>query len=269
MCSFICRIAIIVSFVSAPLLASGLSNRKESQFNPHDLSGVWWVPDPGPDKLMDRGKNGDAGKCETCHISEHTVAEPPLTPWAHQHMMIQPVMPGVMAPALDICYPLGVPAQFWYTQLFPFEIIVTRDRIFQFFEKQYEWRVIWLDRNHPKGLSPPYMGDSVGIWEGNTLVVDTKGYSGGNLIEPVGVLHRMSDAFHLVEKWQRVSPNQLDLDITYYDEKVWGDKPWGGLHKEFILQPHMELMESPCSPEEDKKFDEQFSKASGPALSSR
>lgn len=239
--------------ICAPYAASA---PQESQFDLRDLSGVWWVDAPGPEKLFDRAKNGDAGKCQTCHISEHAVPEPPLTLWARQHLMIQPKM--------GECNPIGVPAQFWYAQQYPFEFVVTPKQIFQFFEKQNEWRVIQLNRGHPKDLLRTSMGDSVGKWEGNILVVDTTGYNGRNLIEPVGVGHRMSPAFHLLERWQRVSANELELDVTYYDEMAWGSKPWRGLRKKFILQPKMELLQTPCSPEANKKFDDRFANPSIP-----
>src|SRR5438309_3790839 len=166
--------------ISAPFAASA---PKEGQFDYRDLSGVWWVDAPGPDKLLDRAKNGDAGKCQTCHISEHTVPEPPLTLWARQHLMVHPQMSET---EMGECNPIGVPAQFWYTQLYPFEFVVAAGQIFQFFEKQNEWRVIRLNQGHSKDLRSTYMGDSVGEWEGDILVVDTIGYNGQNLIEPVG-----------------------------------------------------------------------------------
>jgi hypothetical protein len=156
------------------------------------------------------------------------------------------------------CEPIGVPAQFWYTQFYPFEFVITSNRIFQFFEKQSEWRVIWLSREHPKDLLPSTMGDSVGRWDGNVLIVDTVGLMGGNLIEPVGVEHPMSPAFHLVERWERVSENELDLDATYYDEMAWGSEPWSGLKKRFLLQPGTEFQQSFCSRAENKKFDDRF-----------
>lgn len=248
----------IISAVLFICAASAASIAQESKFNPTDLSGVWWVDSPGPEKLFGRAKNGDAGKCQTCHISEHTELEPPLTFWARQHLTVPPKMRG--------CEPIGVPAQFWYTQLYPFEFVVTPGRIFQFFEKQNEWRAVWLNRGHPKDLLPTPMGDSVGKWEANVLVIDTIGYDGKNLIEPVGVNHRMSPAFHLVERWERVSTNELDLNATYYDEMVWGSKPWGGLKKKFLLQPKMELLQAPCSPEDDKKFDDRFANPGAPAF---
>lgn len=250
------RAALTVFVVSALCIASTARAR---QFDRRDISGAWWVDVPGPDKLMERGELGDANKCITCHISEHTVPEPPLTPWASEHLAMQPKMQGGSAAAAsDGCDPIGVPAQFWYTQLYPFEFVLTSSRIFQFFEKQNEWRVIWLNRGHPKHVRPTNMGDSVGRWEGDVLVVDTIGFNGQGAIEPVGVTHRMSPAFHVIERWQRVSASELQLDLTYYDKMAWGGKSWDGLRKIFILQPKMELYQTPCSPEDNRKFDERF-----------
>jgi hypothetical protein len=249
------------------------SDTKAESFNPRDLSGVWWVSDPGPEKLMARGRQGDASKCQTCHIPDHTVPEPPLTPWAKEHLLL----PDAMADApphgtlksgetskttarRGECDPIGVPAQFWYTQLAPFEVVLTPDRIFQFFENRREWRAIWLNRGHPASLDASYMGDSAGKWKGDTLVVDTIGYNGKDMIEPVGVGHLMSDAFHLVERWRRVSQGKIELEATYYDPKAWGDKPWGGLKMEFVIQPGMQIEESYCSIEDNAKFEEQFMK---------
>ena len=203
--------------------------QKQTEFDPHDLSGVWWVSDPGPDRLLDRAKNGDAGKCTTCHISEHTMPEPPLTAWAKQNLFFEGLFSmGSSSNSTkpirverDPCSPIGVPEQLWYTQLFPFEFALAKDRIYQFFEKYHEYRVIWMNREHPQHLKPSYMGNSVGRWDGDTLVVDTTGYNGKEFIE-VGVDHLMSDSFHLVERYRRPSFNMLQDDVTYHDPKVWG-----------------------------------------------
>jgi hypothetical protein len=255
---------------SAAIFAESFGNSARSAqvtFDPHTLSGVWWVKDPDPQRILERGKHGDASKCQTCHLSLHNnVAEPSLTPWAKAQLTISGQgshdSPSAKHDAAmetmrtGNCDPIGVPAQFWYAQFAPFEFVVTRDRIYQFFETQHEYRVIRMNKSHPKHLRSTYMGDSVGIWDGDTLVVDTIGYNGKDEIEPVGVRHLMSDSFHLVERWRRVTSEEIELNATYHDPKIWGDKPWGGLHMEFFLQHDMQLEESFCSMEENKKFEE-------------
>src|ERR1700690_2245463 len=62
------------------------TSEKKKAFDPRDLSGVWWVAEHGADKLLARGEKGDASKCQTCHIPEHTEPEPVLTPWAKANL---------------------------------------------------------------------------------------------------------------------------------------------------------------------------------------
>jgi hypothetical protein len=220
--------------------------------NPRDLSGVWWVGNPGSDQLLALGRAGDARRCETCHVPEHAEPEPPLTEWAQADPAVR-----VPAPRLP-CEPVGIPAQFWYTQFAPFEIVVTDDRIFQFFEHHREWRTIWLNGSHPPDLEPTYMGHSVGKWQGDTLVIDTIGFNGKTMIEPVGVTHLMSDTFRLTERWRRVSAERVEVELTYADPKVWGNRTWGGLKKSFLLQPHSKLEEAYCSTRDTAAFDHVF-----------
>jgi hypothetical protein len=215
------------------------------------------VADPGAEKLLERGRRGDASQCQTCHLPEHTEPEPPLTAWAREHLTTGTAAHRTAAPR-GTCEPVGIPAQFWHTQLAPFEFVTAPGRIIQFFEHHREWRTIWLGRGHPKDPAPSYMGDSVGTWNGDTLVVDTVGFNGRNAVEPVGVDHRMSDAFRLVERWRRPSSGRLELELTYFDPKAWGSRPWGGLKKMFLLQPGMQLMEDYCSVEDNAAFDEKF-----------
>ena len=77
---------------------------------------------------------------------------------------------------------------------------------------------------------------TVAKWDGDTLVVDTIGFNGRDLFSN-NMGQRMSDAFRLVERYRRVDHDHLELDMTYYDSKAWGDKSWPGFKKYFKLQP--------------------------------
>ena len=104
-------------------------------------------------------------------------------------------------------------------------------------------------------FSPPTWVHSVAHWEGNTLVVDTIGYNGMTQLTQ-GVGHRPSDAFHLVERYTRISYDRLLLEMTMYDEKAWGpDASWDGLSKTFALMPGERLQEFICVPSEFEEFD--------------
>jgi len=80
-------------------------------------------------------------------------------------------------------------------------------------------RHIYTDgRSHPPAdeLWPTKTGDSVGHWEGDTLVVDTVAIKPG-LILPGNVPFQMSDKLHFVERFRMVGPDELDDDFTLDD----------------------------------------------------
>ena len=220
----------------------------EKPFDPRDLSGVWRLPKNAPKSSV---------------LFRSTEPEPPLTAWGKQHLFPggithgeHPVPSGHFAG--ENCGPIAVPAQFAYLRFYPFENIQLPNRIHQVFELHREWRDIWIGAEHPKDLIPTYMGDSVGHWEGNTLVVDTIGYNGKDWITE-DVPHPMSNQFHLVERYTRLDHDTLKVEMVMSDPKNWGDKSWGGFTRILKLQPD-HLQEWICVPEVDEKFNEKIMK---------
>ena len=219
----------------------------EKKFDPHDLSGVWRLP--------------MTPKSNLTFLSP--MPEPPLTPWGKDHLF-----PGGITHGAHItvsggfpgqnCDPIAVPAQLAYLRFYPMENIQLPGRIHQVFELHREWRDIWIDQEHPQDLSPTYMGDSVGKWEGNTLVVDTIGYNGKDWVTE-DVEHPMSNQFHLVERYTRTSYDTLVIDLTFYDPKNWGDKAWTGFTRTLKLQDD-KLQEWICAPELDSEFNQKIMK---------
>ena len=75
---------------------------------------------------------------------------------------------------LSDCLPAGYPR--WYTEPFLREFIVTPDETWWINEQQSETRRIYTDgRTMPADLDPTNTGTSIGRWEGETLVVETRG----------------------------------------------------------------------------------------------
>lgn len=190
-----------------------------------------------------------------------TKDEPPMTPWALEKFKAtkpsfgpravadsnDPVNPTTVS-AVG-CFPPGTPRI--YLQPFPMEIVQTPGRVLMIFEFNHFIRQIWTDgRAHNTDLGLTWFGDSIGKWEGNTLVVDTIGLNDKTWIDRAG--HPHSDALHVIERIQRLDQNALQIDITMEDPKAY-TKPWGGPIK-FQLRPNWNITEMVC--EDNVNFDE-------------
>jgi len=102
------------------------------------------------------------------------------------------------------------------TEVFPFEIIQARDRVLILFEKDYAVSHIWTDGRKLPGIGSTYMGQSIGKWDGNTLVVDTIGLKDITWIDRAG--HPIVTHCTL---WAhaRVNRDRLQIDWTFDDPK--------------------------------------------------
>jgi len=146
------------------------------------------------------------------------------------------------------CMPPGGPRMF--ATPYPMEIIQSPEtkRIWMVFEGgTHVWREIHMDgRAHPKndtikGLT--WLGDSVGHWEGDTLVVDVVNFQEGTWLDYAG--HPHTDQLHVVEKFTRPNKGTLHYEALIDDPGAY-TKPWsvqwninwnaGGELKEYICQ---------------------------------
>lgn len=117
------------------------------------------------------------------------------------------------------CVPLGIPQTF--VTPYPFQIIQTAKFVLQIFEYPNVFRYIWTDgRPHPADPDPTWMGDAIGRWDGDTLVVDSVGFN--DKTEVSGYMH--TEAFHVVERYKKVAAS-LQYDVTVDDPNVF-EKPW-------------------------------------------
>ncbi len=186
--------------------------------------------------------------------------EPPLTPWAEGifKSVKAPHTGGYTGDSDDTtlkCYPPGVPRIYLFN--FPMEIFEVPGRVLIVHEFGHFIRQIWTDgRPHPKDPNPSWMGDSIGKWEGDTLVVDTTGFNDKTWIDQVG--HPHSDQLHLTERIHRIAPDMLQIDFTFDDPKAY-THPWTGT-KQFKLRPDWHISEYVCEENFDNKSIEEISK---------
>jgi hypothetical protein len=126
----------------------------------------------------------------------------------------------------------------------PIQFVQTPEKIVILYEYMHNFRVIWLDRRHPKDFLPTFLGHSVGRWEGDTLVVDTVGLRGNTNIDDHANV--VSDALHVVEKYRRVSANQLSYEATIDDPKYY-TRPWTASWLMPAVDPTWEVGEYACT----------------------
>ena len=100
------------------------------------------------------------------------------------------------------------------------QIVQTRDRVVVVNEMIHSARIVDLTgRPHQPKEIRFLTGDSVGRWEGDTLVVDTTNY------KPRSFMSRSSEQLHVVERLSLTSPDTLRYEITINDPGTW-TKPW-------------------------------------------
>ncbi len=114
---------------------------------------------------------------------------------------------GVTKRDRSYCSPPGMPRIMRLAQ-YPYEFIFAPGRVTINQEAWMQTRTVWTDgRAHEEDPDPGFMGDSIGHWEGDTLVIDTIGISDALEID-TGWPH--SDKFHLVE---RIHLDPSDPDV--------------------------------------------------------
>ena len=120
------------------------------------------------------------------------------------------------------CFLPGVPRATYMP--YPFEIVQGSNNIAILYEFAHAARTVFMDGHpHPDGLPDTWMGDSRGHWEGNTLVVDVKGFNDQTWFDHAGNFH--SDALHVVERYTLSDPDHIDYEATIEDPKVF-IRPW-------------------------------------------
>lgn len=149
------------------------------------------------------------------------------------------------------CLPVGVP-RFMFDP-YPFQIVQTRDQVIFIFEgDNYLWRIVDIEplgeprAKHPPNLKPTWLGDSIGHYEGDTLVVDVTGFNGLAWLDQAG--HATSDKLHLTERYTRTDSLTLKYAVTIDDPGAYS-KPWTASNT-VRWRPGMELMESICQENE-------------------
>lgn len=118
------------------------------------------------------------------------------------------------------CYLPGVPRATY--MFFPFQIFQNERALFFAYEYAGAVRNIHLTDPGPAPIDS-WMGQSVGKWDGDTLVIETTGLNDQTWLDRAGNFH--SDSLRVVERFTLTSAHTLQYEATLEDEKVF-TRPW-------------------------------------------
>jgi hypothetical protein len=176
-----------------------------------DFAGIWWHPSlPGPEplasgptglkNLIRRKEDGASDYNEL--VGDY--ANPILQPWAAEIVKKDGELSkaGIVYPnPASQCWPEPLP--FIYKN-FAIQLLQQPDKITILYDQDHEVRRVRLNQAHPAHVTPSWHGDSVGHYEGETLVVDTVGQKSGRfaMLDLYGTPY--TSALHVVERYSLI-----------------------------------------------------------------
>jgi len=177
-----------------------------------DLSGFWarttFGMEPpasgqGPIQPMNR-RRADGSRIDSPQFNVGDDSSPILKPAAAAAVRKRNEMQrqGVDYPSpSNQCTPMIAPYAFRVQGM---QVLQTKDEVMFLYMQDHQVRHVRLNAQHPQHVVPSWNGDSVGRYEGDTLVIDTVGIKtrSGSLIDMYGTPH--SPALHVIERYRLV-----------------------------------------------------------------
>jgi hypothetical protein len=224
-----------VAFAQAPDPAP--SSAAPRGGNHPDFSGMWTrgatvttpfrPPPSGPGPVLSVVATGTKTNDNGAVYRQGDNRAPILQPWAaavvREHAQSEHEGKPVRS-AKETCWPMGVP---YILQLnLRAQIIDDGQQIVFLYEELMDRRSARLNAEHPADLKPSWYGDSVGHWDGDTLVVDTVGLNNRTWVDGFGTPH--TDKIHVVERYNLRSPDTLEVLFTVDDPGAF-TTPWSAI----------------------------------------
>ena len=201
-----------------------------------DFSGVYHAPGYGPgDPPI---KNGETIARNIAR--DLKPEEVPLLPSARE-LMHQRAETNSKDDPEGLCLPMGTPRKDPY----PWKFVQTSDLLIILYEGNvHSYRQVFLDgRSHDPNVVDSWWGDSIGHWEGDTLVVDTVGLNDKAWLDLLG--HPRTQMAHIIERFTRPELGRMNIEITIDDPGAYS-RPWK-VFESSQLAPGWEIIEYVCN----------------------
>jgi len=222
----VCAVAFLGALGFAPSLPAQTASNSEEAKNQKagltsggkpDLSGLWDPDFRGPEGM----------RLNTWDSSDPFAAHPeraPMTPWAAEKFKdVRPPFGAMQTfdntndPVQRYCDPPGIPRIYMYPWTIQF--IQTPTTVYILYEYTKVWRAVAMNSEHSKDPDSTWMGESVGKYEGDTLVIDTIGFNDKTWLDQTG--HPHSEALHVIERFRHLDHERLELSVTIDDPKAY------------------------------------------------
>jgi len=239
--------AIWIVLAAAVVCAGAAAAQPTSRpnFSPDNITG--WVPlnygdsfvspagGPGPVvddpryPFVSNQESARTGKRSTFHIAD--LNNPILQPWAKEELRKRNewILSGKPGYSVQVsCIPLGVPA-FVLHPVQTLYFIQTADMVILVNQESLDGRRIYLNVPHSANVKPSWTGESVGHYEGDTLVVDTIGINDKTYIDNFRTPH--TEKLHVVERFRMIDDgNMLEANIHIEDPGAF-TMPWNAVQR--------------------------------------
>src|SRR5579884_3738964 len=256
--------AIVCALAATPCLAAGrLAGFPD--FNP-DGGTAWSIdrpaaddflpPDHGPGPVLADPRHpyvpNGPGRQSTYRVADLT--NPILKPWVVTQMKKtnDEVLAGkVPFIARERCWPGGVPGMDIYNRGQPLHFLQTPTEVLLVNELYASTRHVYMNVAHSQNPKPSWYGESVGHYEGDTLVVDTIGLSPKAVIDNYHTPH--TDKLHVIERYHMIDGGkQLEADLTVDDPGTFY-QPWQAM-QHYTRVRNRPMLEENCSENNDNTF---------------
>jgi hypothetical protein len=176
-----------------------------------DFSGIWWHPSlPGPEPLASgptglknltrRAADGASDYNELVGDYTNPILKPEAAQIVKKHGELS--KSGIVYPnPANQCWPEPLPFIF---KNFAVQLFQRTDHITMIYDQDHEVRHVRMNQAHPAKVTPSWYGDSIGHYEGDTLVIDTVGQKSGPfaMIDLYGTPY--TDKLHVVERYRLI-----------------------------------------------------------------
>ncbi len=202
-----------------------------------DLSGMWVPRDELPCNEKERGVQCTELKLtpQVINIATGLKDGLPYQPWAAELVKKRATELGINDPHTH-CMPPNYPRAWAFPETQ--KILQVPGMVVVLNEFNASYRQIFLDgRGFPDDMNPAWSGYSIAHWDGDTLVVESRGFRDDNWLDTSG--NPMTDAAQVTERIHRPSFGSLNVEITISDPKAY-TRPWTVVvHEKALLDTEM------------------------------